>query len=329
MRVVVIGATGHIGGYLIPRLVTAGHAVVAISRGSRAPYRSHPAWESVETIHVDREHEEARGAFGRRIAELGADAVVDLICFTPDSAEQLVAALRPTETHLVHCGTIWVHGPATTTPITEEAPRRPFGDYGVKKAAIERLLIGETHRGGLAATVLHPGHIVGPGWLPVNPAGNLDPTVFARLACGLPVALPNFGLETVHHVHADDVAQTFALAIEHRDGAAGEAFHVVSERALTLRGYAEEVASWFGRAPILHYLPYEEWRTTVSAEDAELTYDHIAHSPSIAIEKARRILGFAPAYTSLEAVQESLVWLIANSVVDTQGAMPTSTPART
>ena len=32
-RVVVIGATGHIGTYLVPRLVMAGHDVVAVSRG--------------------------------------------------------------------------------------------------------------------------------------------------------------------------------------------------------------------------------------------------------------------------------------------------------
>ena len=37
-RVVVIGATGHIGSYLVPRLVRAGNEVIAVSRGERAPY---------------------------------------------------------------------------------------------------------------------------------------------------------------------------------------------------------------------------------------------------------------------------------------------------
>ncbi|MBW8788837.1 MAG: NAD(P)-dependent oxidoreductase, partial [Rhizobium leguminosarum] len=32
MRVLVIGATGHVGTYLVPRLVEAGHDVVTISR---------------------------------------------------------------------------------------------------------------------------------------------------------------------------------------------------------------------------------------------------------------------------------------------------------
>ena len=59
-RVVVIGATGHIGTYLVPRL----------------------------------------------------EVVIDLICFTAASARQLVEALRPSRPLLVHCGTIWVHGPS-------------------------------------------------------------------------------------------------------------------------------------------------------------------------------------------------------------------------
>ena len=33
-RVVVIGATGHIGSYLVPRLVLGGHQVIAVSRGA-------------------------------------------------------------------------------------------------------------------------------------------------------------------------------------------------------------------------------------------------------------------------------------------------------
>ena len=33
-RVIVIGATGHIGTYLVPRLVRGGHEVTAVSRGA-------------------------------------------------------------------------------------------------------------------------------------------------------------------------------------------------------------------------------------------------------------------------------------------------------
>ena len=71
MRVVVIGGTGHIGSFLTPRLVAAGHEVVVLSRGERQPYRSHPAWERVSMVHADRDAEEAAGTFGDRVAGLG------------------------------------------------------------------------------------------------------------------------------------------------------------------------------------------------------------------------------------------------------------------
>src|SRR4029078_12857296 len=105
-RIVVIGASGHVGTYLVPRLVRAGHEVVALSRGEREPYVPAPEWDRVQRVSVDREAEDAAGAFGERIAALGPDAVVDMLCFTPDSAQQLVDALRPTRPLLVHCGSI-------------------------------------------------------------------------------------------------------------------------------------------------------------------------------------------------------------------------------
>lgn len=306
MRIIVIGATGHIGTFLIPRLVEAGHEVVAASRGMREPYQPHRAWAEVERVEIDRQTEEAAGTFGDSIAALGPDVVVDLICFTPDSAQHLVHALQKRDALLLHCGTTWVHGHSTIVPTTEAQPRVPFGDYGIKKAAIEKWLLDATRRKEIRAAILHPGHIVGPGWNPVNPAGHLDPAVFTRLANGEEVTLPNFGMETLHHVHADDVAQAFELAVTNADRAVGESFHVCSPAAMTLRGYAEAMAAHFGRPARLSFLPWDEWRTTVTDAQAAITLDHIAHSPNCSIGKARQLLGYAPTYTSLEAVIESV-----------------------
>jgi nucleoside-diphosphate-sugar epimerase len=309
MRIIVIGATGHIGTFLIPRLVTAGHEVVAASRGMREPYQSHPAWSEVESVKIDRSAEEAAGTFGDRIAALLPDVVVDLICFTPGSAQHLVRALRKRDALLLHCGTMWVHGHSTIVPTIESEPRAPFGDYGIQKAAIEKWLLDATRRKEIRAAILHPGHIVGPGWNPVNPAGHLDPVVFTRLANGEEVVLPNFGMETLHHVHADDVAQAFELAVTNADRAVAESFHVCSPAAMTLRGYAEAMAAHFGRAARLAFLPWEEWRKTVTEAQAAITLDHISHSPNGSIAKARERLGYAPRYTSLEAVIESVAAL--------------------
>src|SRR5580698_9746777 len=235
-RVVVIGATGH--------------EVIALSRGTSEPYHASPQWNLVTRVAADREAQDAEGTFGARIAALRPDVVIDMICFTAASAQQLVDALRPSRPLLVHCGTIWVHGPSLRVPVTEDEPRTPYGAYGTGKAEIEALLHAETAAGGVPSVVLHPGHISGPGWAAITPAGNLDPGAWTALATGLPLALPDHGLGVLHHVHADDVAQAFELALS-RPAAIGGSFHVAAEQAMTQRGLAAGAAAWFGREAAL------------------------------------------------------------------------------
>jgi nucleoside-diphosphate-sugar epimerase len=282
-----------------------GHQVIAVSRGVRQPYHTSAEWEAIEPVIIDRVSAEREGSFGETIARLRADAVVDLTCFDPDSAMHLVDALRDRVDAFVHCGTLWVHGVPLERPYDEAVPRHPFGDYGIRKAHIERLLL-EAATNGFPAIVLHPGHITGPGWVPINPAGHLDRRVFDALANGERVTLADDGLATLQHVHADDVAQAFARAIANRETATGQAFHVAAAEPVTMRAYAEAVASWFGREAVLDYLPWDAWRLTVSERDVELTRDHMLHSPCASISKARTMLGFEPRFSALTAVRDAL-----------------------
>jgi nucleoside-diphosphate-sugar epimerase len=315
MRVAIIGGTGHIGSYLTPRLVAAGHSVLCISRGLKTPYRPHAAWKGIRNITLDRSAEEAAGNFGETVAALDPDAVIDLTCYRPESAEQLVTSLQSRNVHLLHCGTIWVHGHSAEVPTTEDAIRIPFGEYGIRKHTIEQYLLSKARQESFPVTILHPGHLVGIGWNPINPQGNFNPSVFSDLAMSRKLLLPNLGMETVHHVHADDVAQAFLLAITRRNVAIGESFHVVSPAAITLRGFAERMAAWFGQPADLSFLPWEQWKLSVSEKDANSTWDHIAHSPNCSIAKARQLLGYSPRYTSLEAVQEAVTALQANKII--------------
>jgi nucleoside-diphosphate-sugar epimerase len=303
----IIGGSGHIGSYLTPLLVESGHDVTSVSRSQREPYVRHPAWKDVQRFTIDRLPAEADGKFGRSIAALQPEAVIDLTCYSLESARQLVDALRGHVQQFLHCGTIWVHGPGVEVPITEEQPRKPISEYGRQKAAIEAYLLSQD----FPAAVLHPGHLVGPGWMPLNPAANFNRKVFEDLMRGEEITLPNFGRETLHHVHAEDVALAFVQAMEHWSSAAGESFHVVSPAAVTMIGYAEAVAGWYGKETRVRFLPWEEWRRSVSEKEAQITWDHIARSPNCSIAKAQRLLDYRPHYRSLDAIRESISQLFA------------------
>src|ERR1700751_1056744 len=298
-RIVVIGGSGHVGTYLLPALVERGHEVVNVSRGTASPYRQHAAWKSVTQISLDPKAREAEGRFSSRIADLNADIVVDMISFELDGAQQLVEALRGKIEHYLFCSSIWVYGHATTVPSVETDPTNAIDRYGINKAKIERWLLQQARRDGFPATSFRPGHIVGEGWVPINPQANANPDVFSRIARGEELALPNLGLEMLHHVHADDVAQWIVCAIEQRAASIGEVFNTVSSPALTMRGYSEAMYRWFGREPQLSFEPFDQWRPGLTESDAQTSWGHVMRSSCVSTEKSRQRLGYNPRFTSL------------------------------
>ncbi len=59
MKILVIGGTGHIGSYLIPRLILNGHEVSVVSRDSQPKYTNNQiVWNQVNWITVDKTSEE-------------------------------------------------------------------------------------------------------------------------------------------------------------------------------------------------------------------------------------------------------------------------------
>jgi nucleoside-diphosphate-sugar epimerase len=316
VRIVVIGGSGHIGTFLIPRLVRAGHEVVNISRGQRSSYVDDSTWRDVRHVIADRAVEDRDGTFPDRVAGLQPDVVVDLICFTLDSATVLVERLRGETGHLLYCGSIWRHGPSLKVPITEDNGAPPIGEYGIAKAATVRMLQEETRSGGLITTSLHPGHIVGPGWHPIGPLGNIDPAVWHKLSAAQPIDVPGIGTEFMHHVHADDVAQAFEAAVIHRDAAAGEDFNIVAPSALNVRGYAQIAASWFGQTADLRWVTWDEFRRSATDEAAQSSWEHLVRNHYLSIDKARALLGYTPQYEPEDAVLESVRWLIDREQLD-------------
>ncbi|MEN3184226.1 MAG: NAD-dependent epimerase/dehydratase family protein, partial [Atribacterota bacterium] len=98
--ILVIGGTGHIGSYLVPRLVSSGYRVFVYARGETKPYPYSPLWNRVVLISGHREEDEKKGILKEHIQSLKPHAIVDLIAFEPESAAYLVEALSGQDVHL-------------------------------------------------------------------------------------------------------------------------------------------------------------------------------------------------------------------------------------
>ncbi|MQS52687.1 NAD-dependent epimerase/dehydratase family protein [Companilactobacillus mishanensis] len=314
MKIVVIGGYGHIGSYLVPKLIKLGNEVIVISRSEHSPYINDWAWSKSKFVSMDRSNDTE---FDVKVAEMNPDIVIDLINFKFDETKSIVTALKDTNiSHYLFCSSIWAHGRAEILPSSPNSTKAPLDEYGKNKYLSEQYLKEEYRVNGFPSTVIMPGQISGPGWDIINPQGNMNNQIFQDIADGKPIDLPNFGMETLHHVHASDVAQVFVDAITHRNQALGESFHAVEKNSITLYGYAQLMYKFFGKNPQINFLPWPEWVESVNNKEySDHTYFHIARSGNYDIENGHKLIDYIPQYSIEETIELSIQGAIDRGVI--------------
>lgn len=91
----------------------------------------------------------------------------------------------------------------------EGEQRKPLCHYGRDKLASEEHLMHERHEDGFPATVIMLDQTSSDRWDIMAPWGTVNLAPLQKVADGGVVELPDFGMETPHHVHGYDVAQVF------------------------------------------------------------------------------------------------------------------------
>lgn len=217
-RVLVTGAHGFIGRFLVPALVRAGHEVVAAGRGKPPPAVAALWTAAVQTV----VHGDLRGDVDWRELLAGVDFVVHLAAIAhtgpgvPDaeydrvnhraSAALAAGAAAAGVRRLVLVSSIRAQsGAAADRVLTEAQTAQPQDAYGRSKLAAEAAVA----RSGVDFTVLRPVVVYGPGI-----KGNLR--TLARLAA-LPLPLP-FGAFTNRRslLAIDNLAAAVSHVLTHR-----------------------------------------------------------------------------------------------------------------
>src|SRR6185503_10907979 len=311
MRIALTGATGYTGGKLLAALVARGDTVSALARPT-----SHASWGGdVRWIEGDL-------ADGRALDLLveGADAVIHVAAVYrtaghPDSyyrevnvkgTERLLeAAARFGVRRFVHTSTVGVHGDVAKPPADETAPIAPGDVYQATKAEAEALALDFHRRRGLPVTVVRPGAIYGPGETRFL-------KLFRAIARGR-YAIVGSGRAFYHPVFIDDLVAGFLLALE-RPEAVGEAFILAGPRYVTQSELAAVIARHTGGRVLPFRIPAAPLRWAGAL--CELACIPLGLEPPLhrrrvefwtksrafSIEKARRLLGYAPAVDLDEGV---------------------------
>lgn len=330
-RCLVTGAGGFIGSRLFERWAAAGHA----SRGVALVRRP----EAAAALRA--------GGAGVAVADLldpaalaaslqGCDAVLHLAHGDrgPQATRNLLAAAAKAGVRrLVHISTMSVHGPAPGPAAAREdtATLGRYGnDYCDSKAEQEELVQAAHDRGDIAATILRPTVVYGPGSFFV--------TQVVDQARSGSVSWFDDGAGLCNAVYVDDVCDAIDAALS-RPAAAGQAFFVNGDRAVTWRAFISAFAQGPGLAPRFVNLSSAEalayWAAHPPAPTATGLAQRVvrklqrmlapapAPAPfpflgrvqreSIRVtfsnDKARRVLGWSPQVDFDEGVRRTQAWL--------------------
>ena len=253
MRLLIIGASGFLGGHVYRQALAAGMDVVTAGRSPQPGAARH------------RRADLAAGpaAAAALLAEVAPGAVVNCAGATSGPPAALAAAnidgtctlvtamLRAAPTaRLVHLGSAAEYGPARPgVPVTEQAPPRPASLYGATKLAATRL-VGVAAAAGLDAVVLRVFNPVGPG----APETSLPGRVAAQLrrAAGPRADLHLGPLDGVRDfVDVRDVAGA-VLAAATAATLPHPVLNIGSGRGTQARALVSELVAVSGRAAEVH-----------------------------------------------------------------------------
>jgi nucleoside-diphosphate-sugar epimerase len=264
-----------------------------------------------------------RDAFERQMAEAGRfDAVLDMICFTPEDAESTVRAFRGRSNQLIFCSTVDIYAkPASRYPVREEEPGRYTGSfsYAVDKVRCEEILLAAHERGDFPLAIIRPAATYGEGRGMVHSFGRAT-TYHDRIRKGKPIVVHGDGTAFWVSCHRDDVGHAFAAAAGNAR-ALGKAYHTAGEEWLTWNRYHELVAEAMGAPPptLVHIPTALLARVTPRARICEQNFQFNNLFDNAA---AHADLGFRQTIPFVEGVRRIVTWLDANGQIEDSDADP-------
>ncbi len=306
--ILVTGGAGYVGSHLTRKLLARGYCVRVLDsflygdEGLR-DVADHPALELITGDICDAEKlaDAIRGTNTVvHLAALVGDGACDLhpersMAINYHSTRQVLAACQDVGARrLVFASSCSVYGANGDSLLHERSHLNPVSLYARTRLMSEDLLFKDA--GDVEMVVLRLATVCG-----VSPRMRFDLMVNTMTACATVQGAVRVtgGSQWRPHVHVQDAAEAFALAVE-TPGIGGEIFNVGSDQQnFRIAEVAEKVAAAVSGVHV------QELNGVADRRSYRVTFDHI-----------RTTLGFEPQLTVDDAINEVRDLLLSGAVVD-------------
>ena len=305
MRHIIIGGDGFVGRHLAPKLIADGEEVVVadIVKSNLAHYAQ------ARFVHCDVTKPTDLAALGIRADDMVYNLSAKMLSpiqvrakrhafFFPvnyNGTVNIIEAMdRAGAPNLVHFTTDMIYGHTVVTPMTEDHPVAPLGEYGLSKWKTE-LLAHEWRERGMNISLFRPRLIIGPGRL-----GILS-KLFKLIDLNLPVPMIGSGRNPYQFISVFDCAEAARLAW--KAGVPNEAYNLGSLNPPPVRKLLGDLIRHAGSRSIL--LPTPGWAVKRTLDLLDLLnmplmdpeqYLIADEECILDVSKGERELGWVPQY---------------------------------
>ena len=299
MNVLVVGGTGHVGKFMIPKLVEAKYEIIVAGSG-RTPLPNDAAWKKVQYVTCDVKDNNSL----KKLINYLPEVVIDMT----GQIWNIYNELKTVSKHFIACGSLWMYGEPRVVPTPEETQNDCIVSEDYKKRYFELLKLLEiSKKDNIAFTAIMPPNICGPGKIPIDCLGGRSIDVHRDHAAGKEVILPDGPDVLIGPCDAEDIASCFVKAVENRYKAAGQIFNVGSQYALTATQLVRVFSKIYNVMIPIRYRSWHEYKTTISPGIGYWWHFKAHMCPDIS--KAQKLLGYESLYTPEQSLHRAVDWM--------------------
>jgi len=308
-RILVTGAAGFIGSYLVDHLIAQGHQVYGVDDMSGGFWRNiHPASRFTR---LDLRQTEETGAYVRQVKpqllyHLAADATEGRSQFTPILCTQrnyltylntLVPSIQCGVERVVVASSMSVYG-AQEPPFDEVMEPQPEDVYGVAKTAMEQAtrILSDVH--GFEYVIVRPHNVYGPRQNIADPYRNVIGIFVNCLLQDKRFYIYGDGEQKRAFTYIDDLTP-FVAAAGFKSECAGESINIGPREEVTINELASTLVRLFyeGREPPEHVKPVYLPARPKEVREAYCT-----------VAKAERLLGYQANTDLATGLRKTIAW---------------------